>query len=230
MNDPTYVLVHGAWHRPTCWRLLQAELGDARSVAVTLPSAGSDWSSLGGLADDVAAIQQAVHEIAGPVVVVAHSYGGIPVTEAVATLPNVTGIIYVAAFVPDVGESLAVLAGQHGQPSWLDPHPEQGYADVDNPAQVFYSDVDSQTAAEYTAEVVHQSLSSTITPTTAAAWRDVASAYVLCELDAVIPPEGQEFMAARTRHVHRLQSGHSPFVSQPEKLAAIIRNTPILQP
>lgn len=108
--------------------------------------------------------------------------------EAVATLPNVAGIIYVTAFVPDVGESLNDLAGQSGLPPWLDPHPEQGYVDVRDPAQIFYSDVDPESAAEYAARVVHQGLSATFTPVGAAAWRDVPSSHILCELDAVISP------------------------------------------
>lgn len=222
-DDTAVVLVHGAWHGTWAWDLLIPELGDCRSVAVALPSSGHDPGQLGGFADDVSAVQAAVRGIGGPCVVIAHSYGGAPVTEAVGQLPGVLGLIYIAAFALDIGESAQTVFHSDGIPQWWDVHAEEGYFDVLDPARIFYNDLDPEAAQRWVAQLGHQSLD-TVDTMTDAAWRHVPSSYVICERDAAFSPANQEKLASRIGRAHRIDSGHSPFFSRPAELAALIRS------
>jgi pimeloyl-ACP methyl ester carboxylesterase len=175
------------------------------------------------LADDVSAIRAAVSAAQGPAVVVAHSYGGVPATEAACGLENVAGVIYVTAFVLDIGQAATVLAADGGIPEWWDMHPEEGYVDARRAEEIFYGDLPPEHAADYAARLTHQSLASGAQPLSDAAWKYVPSSYVVCDLDAGLPPATQEEMARRTRRVHHLAAGHSPFLSRPAELAELIR-------
>src|SRR3954451_11057828 len=77
-ESPTVVLVHGAWHGPWAWNEVEGQLSDLGIdvVTVDLPSVGENTSALGGLDDDAGAVRDAIDGVDGPVVVVAHSYGG----------------------------------------------------------------------------------------------------------------------------------------------------------
>lgn len=222
MTSPTLVLVHGAWHGPWCWDQLVPHLGGTEVRRVTLPSVGADPAALGGLADDVAAVRDAVTAVDGPVLVCAHSYGGVPVTEAAADLPNVVGIVYLCAFQLDVGESLASALGDGPQPDWWDLHAEEGYLDVLRPKEIFYADVDDAVADAAAARIAHQGLAALATPLTKAAWHTVPSTYVVCERDQAIPVAAQDAMSQRSKKVHRLDSSHSPFLSRPAEVADLL--------
>jgi pimeloyl-ACP methyl ester carboxylesterase len=132
---PTLVLVPGAWHRPSTWDLLRGEL-DALGYAsrtVKLPTTGP--FPRGGLREDAEAVRAAIEAIGGPVVVVAHSYGGIPATEGLTDLPNVQQLVYLVAYVPDIDESLFSL---HGAP---DPDStEDLFPIVSDPRAQLYAD------------------------------------------------------------------------------------------
>jgi pimeloyl-ACP methyl ester carboxylesterase len=218
---PTVVLVHGAWHGSWVWDTLRTELGtDIEVRTVGLPSAGP---RLGSLADDVAAIRSTVAAVNGPVVVVAHSYGGLPVTEGLADMDNVVRIVYLAAFLIDAGMSLAGALGG-GMPDWWDVHEKEGYVAALRPEEVFYNDLDVATAKNSAERLTHQALSPFLEPLTAAAWRSIPSSYVLCEKDQAIPLPVQEMMAANATRTTRLSSSHSPFLSVPKELAAVLRS------
>ncbi|WP_171116866.1 MULTISPECIES: alpha/beta fold hydrolase [Streptomyces] len=212
---PTLLLVHGAWHGSWCWSSLTKVL-DARgwrTRTVDLPSAGHD----AGLQDDARAVLDELRRIDGPAVVVAHSYGGIPVTQAVAQAGNVAHVVYVAAYQLDAGES---LLGFHGAPVPSEPHGFQAVRD--NPVALFYGDVPGPEAEAAAARLVPQSTRSFSDSLTQAGWRAVPSTYVICEHDRALPPRHQEELAARSGAVHRIASGHSPFLSMPAQLAALI--------
>lgn len=213
----TFILVHGAWHRPTTFDLLRAELDGLghRSVAVNLPTAGPDPH--GGLAEDAAAVRAAIESIDGPVVVVAHSYGGIPATQAAADQGNVQQLIYMAAFVPDVGESMFTI---HGIP---DPEETDGLFPIgDDPRAQLYADVPGPVAERAVADLVEQRIQPWVDRITEAAWHTIPSTYILTEQDASLPVALQERMSARTKEVRRIASSHSPFLSRPAKLAALL--------
>lgn len=94
--------------------------------------------------------------------------------------------------------------------------------DASRPEEVFFNDLDPDDAAAFAARLTHQGLDAG-TPLTAAAWRHLPTSYVPCELDLAVPLAAQELMGSRTGRVHRMQAGHSPFLSRPAELAALIR-------
>ncbi|MHA6795746.1 alpha/beta hydrolase [Pseudonocardia bannensis] len=221
-SPPTLVLVHGAWHGPWAWDRLVDELAGVEVRRVALPSVGPDPAALGDLYADAVAVRSVVAGIDGPVVVCAHSYGGAPVTEGVADLPNVAGLVYVCAFQLDVGDSLAAAVGG-APPDWWDVHEAEGYVDTLRPREIFYADVDEAAAEASIAQLGHQSLVALGQPLTKAAWRGIPSTYVVCEQDNAIPVIAQEAMAQHSKRVLRLPTSHSPFLSRPAELAQILR-------
>ncbi|WP_433286506.1 alpha/beta hydrolase [Pseudonocardia sp. CA-142604] len=217
VQRPTFVLVPGAWHLPSTWDLLRGEL-DAlgyASRAVKLSTSGPD--ARGGLREDAEVIRAAVEAISGPVVVVAHSYGGIPATEGAAGLPSVQRLIYLAAYFPDVDESMYTL---HGMP---DPDSAEGLFPIgSDPRAKFYADVPEATADLAVSRLVDQLHQPFADRVTRAAWHTVPSAYIVAEQDAALPVELQEKMSSRATTVHRIPTSHSPFLSRPAELAALL--------
>ncbi|GAA1687327.1 alpha/beta hydrolase [Kribbella yunnanensis] len=216
---PAVLLVHGAWHGAWCWEPLKALLvGEGLRVeTVALPSVAPVGAVRYGLHDDAKAVREAISAIGGPVVVVAHSYGGEPATEGAAGLAEVQRVIYVAAFLLDVGESLLKAIGGTPPPWWqIDGETFRPLT----PETVFFNDVDDP--ADAVRRLQTQSYAVATEELTAAAWRTIDSTYVVCENDNAIPVFAQEAMAQRAGSVERLASGHSPFLSCPEALAAVI--------
>lgn len=220
-SPPTLVLVHGAWHGPWTWHRVAEELPDVDVRTVALPSAGPDPAALGDLHADAAAVRAVVDAVDGPVLVCAHSYGGVPATEGLAGRSDVVRLVYLCAFQLDIGESLLGAVGE--PPSWWDVHEPEGYVDPLRPAEVFYTDVDAGTARAAAARLGHQSLAAFGQPLTRAAWRTIPSTYVVCECDGAIPVRAQEAMAQRANRVLRMHTAHSPFLSRPAQLAGVLR-------
>lgn len=220
-TSPDLLLVHGAWHGSWAWDLLLPKLpGIVRTL--DRPSCGTDPSALGDFADDVEAIKAVLAKSADrPTVVVAHSGGGLCTTQAVCGQRNVVGVVYVAAFVADVGQRVSDLF-DGPPPAWWDIHPEEGYVDALTPLPVFYNDVPTDIAESYAARLSHQSLAGSQATLTDAAWRHMPTTYIVCDDDRTIPPSIQEQMAAHAVRIHHLPSGHSPFLSMPDELAALI--------
>jgi pimeloyl-ACP methyl ester carboxylesterase len=222
---PTILLVHGAWHGAWCWdRVTDLLAARGRTVrTLDLPTVhAADKTSL-GLADDAAAVAAAIEEIDGPVVVVAHSYGGVPVTQG-ATDPRVVHIVYVAAFVLDEGESLLGAVGGVAPEWWRIDGDSVTAGYPAQPAQgLFFGDVPADDADEAASRLVAQSRRPFEEAVTAVAWRDRPTTYILTEQDAVFPVPAQEMLAARSGSaVHRVATSHSPFMSQPGVVADIV--------
>lgn len=218
----TLVLVHGAWHGPWAWDVLRTELPDVETIAVDLPSSGPDPKSLGTLDDDVAVVRAAVAAAGGPVVVVGHSYGGVPITEGLDGADGVARLVYLTAMIMDVGHT--VVGSLRGQwPHWWDVHEDEGYLDARHPEEFLYGDVDPAIAEAAVAKLGHQSLAAYTATLTAAAWRTLPSTYVVCDNDAALAPRAQERMAERAQRVVHLPAAHSPFLSHAEDLAALLR-------
>ena len=221
---PTVVLVHGAWHGPWAWDAVAERLAsDGReAIAVDLPSAGAETGSLGDLYDDARAVRAAVDAAGGPAVVVAHSYGGLPVTEGLAGCANAAHLVYLASFMLDEGQSLLGLRDGVEPDWWLTSEDGRTLLPAE-PRRVFYGDCDPALAARAEAALVPQRKDAFRQQLESVAWRETPSSYVICELDNAIPPAAQERMSARAGAVHRLPSGHSPFLSRPDDVCAIIR-------
>jgi pimeloyl-ACP methyl ester carboxylesterase len=221
-DTPTLVLVHGAWHGPWAWTRLQRLLADVDTHAVDLPSSGSDPTRLGSLDDDAELLNRAVNAIDGPVVVCAHSYGGVVATHALTDARNVERLVYLAALPLDEGESIRRIAGQQ-VPEWWDLHRQTGYVDVAAP-EIFYTDCTRTQARDATARLVHQSWRSFTDPVATPAWRTIPSTYVICTRDQALHPVAQGVLSARCTDVRLLPASHSPFLSQPDALADVLRH------
>jgi pimeloyl-ACP methyl ester carboxylesterase len=183
----TLVLVHGAWHRASTWRLLINELPDIDVRTVQLPSSAPvPIAQLGDMYDDARTIRAAVKAVHGPVVVCAHSYGGVPTSQAVADLVQVQRLVYLNAFMLDVGVSMLANSGGNYPPHWA-VHEADGYIEMRNAEQLLYNDLTPQDARAAAAALGPHSLASTTQPLTQAAWHTIPSIYVIGEQDAGMP-------------------------------------------
>ncbi|MFF1823526.1 alpha/beta hydrolase [Kribbella sp. NPDC058245] len=228
LTQPTLVLVHGAFHRVSMWDLLIAELPDVAVQTVQLPSSAPvPVQRLGSMYDDALRIRDVVTAIAGPVVVCAHSYGGTPTSQALTGVHNVSRLVYLNAFVLDVGESMLGNRGNTYPPHWQVHEPE-GYLVMRDAEQVFYNDLDQQAATQAAAALGPQSLSSMVQPLTQAAWRSIPATYILADQDAGVPRAMGERFAQRIGTVRRMDTGHSPFLSQPAQTAELLREELLL--
>jgi pimeloyl-ACP methyl ester carboxylesterase len=222
---PSLLIVPGSWHEPDHFRPLLDELSDIDVHTVTLRSSGKDPAVLGDMYADAEAIAQAAAAIDGPVVVIAHSYGGIPTTQGLAHAKNVRRIIYLAAFQLDAGASLTSTNGGSLM-SWSRLRRRPGisdYVEAMTPATVFYNDLDAVTARHAVSQLGYQSYASMRQRLTATAWKSIPSTYVICERDNALPAATQELFAKRADDVQRMSTSHSPFLSQPAELARLIR-------
>ena len=221
VSRPALLLVHGAWHRPEHWTLLTDEMRGVDVHTVALPSSGDDPAALGDLFADAAAIAAAVAAIDGPVVVLAHSAGGVAATQALSSVPNVRRVVYVAAFLPDVGESLLASVGGLHPPNWR-VNPQRSGIEVLDAVESFYADVEADLARWAVSRLWRYFSYAAVTQElTEAAWQAIPSTYVICEADS-LPLSLQEGWAARTDTVARMNTSHSPFLSQPAELARLI--------
>ncbi|WP_326834915.1 alpha/beta hydrolase [Amycolatopsis rhabdoformis] len=225
MTLPSLLLVPGSWHKADHLKSLVDELPDVDVHTVALTSSGDDPAKLGDMYQDAAQIATAVAAIDRPVVVCAHSYGGIPVTQALAGASNVKRIIYLAAFLLDVGESMLSSVGGTPAP-WWKVHGTDGekYVEALDPVEIFYGDVDPELAQDAVSRLGYTSYSANVQKLTEVAWKAIPSTYVLCEADNAFPPFAQELFAQRAGRIHRMNTSHSPFLSQPAALAQILRD------
>jgi pimeloyl-ACP methyl ester carboxylesterase len=205
--------------RPAMSRL---ECPWATVATVDLPSSGPDVTALGDLDADVAAVTAVLDDVPGPKILLGHSYGGLPVTQAAAGREDVVHLVYVCAFMLDAGVSLIDAAG--GQPvSWWRLSEDGTWMTPDRPEEVFYSDCPPAVAATAVAQLQPQSLSSCRQPLQAAAWKTIPSTYIVADRDPELPQFVQEGMATgRASRVKHIDAGHSPFLSRPGELAAMV--------
>jgi len=223
---PVVILVHGAWHGPWAWAAVAGLLADdgIRTIAVDLPSKGADTAALGDLHDDAEVVRAAVDGAGAPALVVAHSYGGLPVSEGLEESGNAAHLIYLAAFMLAPGESLLGLRGGVEPEWWLTS--EDGRTILpDDPLRTFYADCPPAVARRAAAAILPQRKACFSQELRAAAWQRVPSTYVVCTQDDAVPPAAQERMSARAGLVSHIASSHSPFLSRPGEVTAIIKET-----
>lgn len=146
---PTVVLVHGAMHTPWIFGPLRERLAAdrIRSEAVQLPSSSPDSAATRGLHEDVSTVRQAIDAASGPVILAAHSYGGVPATWAAAVSDQVAELVYIAAFVLEPGTSMLDWMGGEFPPEWI--HSADRLAvKAGDPARSIFSGVDPGLTAE----------------------------------------------------------------------------------
>lgn len=223
MANTNMLLVHGAWHGSWCWDHVRPALEKAGFVThtVDLPSHGDDTGALGGLHNDAMVVRAAAADLPDGLIVVAHSYGGAVVCEGVADAPNVRRLVYLAAFMLDIGDSVLGVAGGSPPPFW-ESTPDGRAWRTRNPEGVFYNDCSPADTEWAVSQLQPQSMSSFTEALNGAAWRDRPATYVVCERDQAIPVFAQEAMSKRATEVVRLDSGHSPFLSRPGDLVGLL--------
>ena len=229
------VFVHGACVRDGSWWWHRAAAAlherGISSVAPPLPSCGEGGRPAGphgpGLPEDVAAVRAALTERDEPVVVVAHSYGGILAAEAAAGAQTVRHLVFVSSYLPEPGESLSTF-GADPPPPFLDFDPDGGTfgARPELFAETFAQDCPPDIARDAAALLVRQTLAVTRQPVRAAAWHDVPATYVICTEDRGTPAAAQRQFSRRADTVIEVKAGHHPFLSQPQTIAGIIASLP----
>jgi len=216
----TIVLVHGAWADGSSWnRVIPVLLDkDLPVIAAQLP--------LTSIEDDLAATNRIVVDIAGPIVLVGHSWGGMAITQA-GTNPKVAGLVYVSAFAPDVGESGSDLIGAHLTPPALSTviTDSEGfvYQTADGMLNNIAPDIPAAEArilAVTQGRLAGKAFGQTVT---AIAWRTKPSWYIVTTDDRVVSAELQAALAKRMEaRTTLLHSSHMSLLSHPNEVAAVI--------
>jgi len=219
-NVRNVVLVHGGWVDGSGWEGVYKALKKS-GYAVTIVQEATT-----SLADDVATTKRAIASQDGPVILVGHSYGGTVITEA-GTDPKVVGLVYVAAFAPDKGESVSTLIKDPVPGAPVPPilPPVDGYLLLDKakfPAS-FAGDVSLEKASFMADSQVPWGVNALSGTISEPAWRTKPSWYLLTTDDKMIPPAAQRLMATRAgATVIEVKASHAIFVSQPQAVASLI--------
>ena len=179
------------------------------------------------LADDVAATKRVIAEQKGPVILVGHSYGGAVITEA-GNHPSVTGLVYITAFAPDRGESVATLIKDPPPGAPVPPilPPEEGFLALDKAqfAASFAADVAPEKADFMANSQIPWGVAALGGAVTEPAWRSKPSWYLVATDDRMIPPAAQRAMSKRAgSSVAEVKGSHAVYVSQPEAVAELIQ-------
>jgi pimeloyl-ACP methyl ester carboxylesterase len=216
----TIVLVHGGFVDGSGWESVYKILkDDGFNVAIVQNPTIS-------LSDDVVATKRIIDAQNGQVILVGHSYGGVVITQA-GNHPKVTGLVYIAAFAPDTGESVSSLI-QNPLPGAPVPPilpPQDGYLFLDKSkfAASFAADVDEEKAAFMADSQVPWGVEALGGAISEPAWKTKPSWYLVASDDRMIPPPAQRFMSERAgAKVVEAAGSHAIYVSQPEAVATLI--------
>ncbi|MFI7705706.1 alpha/beta fold hydrolase [Nonomuraea sp. NPDC049480] len=228
---PTIVLAHGAFADASSWSdvIRRLHRDGYRVVAAANP--------LRGLGDDAAYVRSVLDTVDGPVVLAGHSYGGSVITEAAAGDPDVKALVYIAAFIPDAGESAGELAGKFpgstlGETLSTASYPLPGGGSgteltikQDRFHKQFAADVPAPTAAIMAATQRPVSTLALEEKATKAAWKDIRSYALIAGKDYNIPPKAQQWMAERAKaHTVTVKgASHAVSVSEPAAVTDLIR-------
>jgi pimeloyl-ACP methyl ester carboxylesterase len=218
---PAVVLVHGGFVDGAGWEAVYRILKkDGYEVSIVQNPTLS-------LVGDVAATRQIIGQANGPVVLVGHSYGGVVITEA-GNDPKVTKLVYIAAFVPDKGESVASLIKDPAPGAPVPPilPPQDGFLFLDKTkfAASFAADVEAEKAAFMADSQVPWGVGGLEGAVSEAAWKKKPSWYLVATDDRMIPPAAQRFMSRRAgATVVESAGSHAIYVSRPEEVASIIK-------
>jgi pimeloyl-ACP methyl ester carboxylesterase len=224
-NATNIVLVHGGWADGSSWSKVISILHEAghqvghRVIAVQLP--------LHSLADDVATVKRAIDLVGGPTILVGHSYGGEVITNVGYNNPNVTGLVYIAAFAPDEGQSLSSFVDPATFPKDLFLVDSGGFIYL-NPEifrENFAQDVDPAEADLMA--IVQKPFNQSIFGEKSGppAWKQLPTWYQISDADRMIPPDVQRMFAERMNATTlSLNTSHASYVSHPNEIAELILN------
>jgi len=220
-NSTNIVLVHGGWADGSGWNKQIPVLREAghKVLAVQLPTHS--------LADDVETVKRAIAHIGGPAILVGHSYGGEVITNAGYNNPNVTGLVYIAAFAPDEGQSLSTFVDPSKFPKelFLLDSGRFIYLNPEIFRENFAQDVNASEAdiMAITQKPFAQSIF--IEKSGPPAWKQLPTWYQISESDHMIPPDVQHKFAERMNATTlSLNASHASYVSHPNEIADFILN------
>jgi pimeloyl-ACP methyl ester carboxylesterase len=214
------ILVHGGFVDGSGWEGVYRSLKkDGYNVTIVQNPTLS-------LADDVAVTKRAIAAQNGPVILVGHSYGGVVITES-GNDPKVAGLVYIAAFAPDKGESVASLIKDPPPGAPVPPilPPKDGFLFLDRAkfAASFAADVKPDLAAFMADSQVPWGVEALSGAVSEPAWRTKPSWYLVSTEDRMIPPEAQRGMSKRAKsRVVEVKGSHSVYVSQAQAVASLI--------
>jgi pimeloyl-ACP methyl ester carboxylesterase len=220
--QPNIVLVHGAWADGSCWSAVIERL-QAAGYTVTAPQFPES-----SLAADVARLRQVLERQDGPVIVAGHSYGGQVITALGTDAPNVAGLVYIAAFGLDEGESIGALLSQ-GPPAPALAHLDidsRGFAWLpeDDFVEHFAADVDLATARVMHAVQQPLAISALQDVMGVPAWASHPCWYLVATDDQAIPPDAERRFAARmSATTIEVPASHLAMVSRPDEVAYLIQ-------
>ena len=223
---PTVVLVHGAFADASGWTGVATRL-DRLGYPVVAPP-----NPLRGVASDAAYIKSFLSTIKGPIILVGHSYGGMVITNAAVGNANVKALVYVAAYAPDQGDTVAGLSalakgGQIG-PATLDFRPFpladgtsalEGYIKLDVFHKIFAADLDAKTARAMALTQRPAAASALGEPSGVPAWKTIPSYYEVAGKDLAIGTAAEKIMAKRIgakKTIVVKNASHVVFISQPK--------------
>jgi len=214
------VLVHGGFVDGSGWEGVYRIL---RKDGFTVTIVQNPTLSLAG---DVAVTKRALAALDGPAILVGHSYGGVVITEA-GNDPNVAGLVYVAAFAPDKGESVSSLIKNPPAGAPVPPilPPQDGFLFLDRGkfAASFAADVNEDAAAFMADAQVPWGVEALDGAVTEPAWKSKPSWYLVATSDKMIPPDVQRAMSKRAGStVVEVKGSHAVYVSQPREVAHLI--------
>src|SRR5262245_22494628 len=230
----TIVLLHGAWADAAGWNGVTARLQEEGYTVWAVPN------PLRGLSSDAAYVASILHTIPGPIILVAHSYGGAVITNAATGNTNVKALVYIDGFAPDEGETGYQLLGMPPPPG---ASPSCLFGDVFNPVpypgaqngdfdlyikpEVYHScfanTIEAEQAAVLAASQRPITFSAGAEPSGPPAWKTIPSWYLVGTLDKVIPPYVQMFMAERANaHIVKVRAPHPAMISHPRAVANLI--------
>jgi len=220
-NKVTAVLAHAAWADGSNWNKVTTELQKRgfEVVAAQIP--------LTSFGEDVAALRRVLRRHNGPVVLVGHSYGGAVVTAAGTGDQNVKALVYIAAIVPDEGETVGDIFGR------VPPHPtapklqpdQDGFfwLKVDDFRNAVAPDASAEETAVMAAAQKPIAAKCLVEPMTQPAWKEKPSWFLIANNDIMVSPETQRFTAQRMKStVVSLPVDHNPLRSQPKAVADLI--------
>ena len=227
---PTIVLVHGDWADASSWTSVIERL-QKRGFNVVAPP-----NLLRGPTADAAYLASYLQTISGPIVLVAHSYGGFVTTNAATGNTNVKALVYIDSFMPDEGEIAGALVAGSGScidESALNAVPFDGGVDLylhweANPpypgfAQCFANGVGPKTAAVLAASQRPAAAAQFVDPSGPPAWKTIPSWSLIGTLDHVIPPALQEEMSSRAgARISRIKAGHLTPITRPAAVTKVI--------
>lgn len=223
-ETPTVVLVHGAWHAPWHWHAVRSGLA-GRGIQVDVVDLPSCRAERGDLHDDAAAIRSVLARYTDTLLV-AHSYGGIPATEAAADQPGVRRLVYLSAYMADERESLGGFEPPADEPNI---HPATDLELVDEKTIVmrpdrardvlFHDCPDPDSAIDHLRGMNPAVLAQT---PSSVAWRTIDSTYVVTTDDRATAVSVQRRLSRRADDVQEIASGHSSFLAKPEDVCRII--------